>query len=748
MPRSQRIIVLLSLGCLPFLLPAQSVERWRAQLRSTHPDTTQLKLLLELGNYYLYKAGESKPDLDSALYFFQKAQQLNTRLRSQKWGEEISWSMCACHFEAMQPQLGEKFCLSLVKKHQQNKNKALEAAAWMKMGALNRSPEAFGFILSSLEKAYTLFQQMGKSEEAINALKEIADIHLNQGKLRESENELLRVIKEYRAIGYRNLHYTYDLLAAISTLRGNLDRALYYGLEMMKSMEATGDSSSASTFYYRMARVYDEMNQPAKSVVFYRRSLDMDQSANYGLVIAITRNMIQLGQAEEGLTFAQDRIRAFPPENDFERAFAANSLGACYEALGQNAQAEKQYLNMVYYEKQVNSKNYYTARANISIGQFYVKQQKFRQAEPYLKTILDIPLGILTTKMLRDNYLLLFKVDSAQGKYLSAIQHFQQHKLLNDSIFSETKSRQIEELQIKYETAQKEQDIKNLQTASILQANSLQQANLSRNLSFTLVALSLAFLAFLYNRLRTRQRITRKLEFQQIEINQNNRRLQNLLEEKERLLREIHHRVKNNLQIVMSLLNSQAIFLEDGASLAAIRDSQHRVQSIALIHQKLYQSSSITKINMADYIQELVNYLQDSFGLGQKVQFELQVEPLDLDVTQAVPLGLILNEAISNAVKYAFPKNQQGQVWIHLQAQEEEQYLLCIRDNGVGLPADFDLEQSYSLGMSLMKGLSKQLLGTLHLYNENGLEVQIQFQKVLEDQEEESIDLLLKNATE
>jgi two-component sensor histidine kinase len=144
-----------------------------------------------------------------------------------------------------------------------------------------------------------------------------------------------------------------------------------------------------------------------------------------------------------------------------------------------------------------------------------------------------------------------------------------------------------------------------------------------------------------------------------------------LLCQQERLLKEIHHRVKNNLQVVMSLLNSQADALQDKAALSAIQESQHRVQAMALIHQKLYQSEGVARIPMHDYIEEVVAYLHESYCLDQLVRFQLEVEPIELDVTQAVPLGLIINEVITNAFKYAFPGGLPGTVCLSLRRLEE-----------------------------------------------------------------------------
>jgi two-component sensor histidine kinase len=210
---------------------------------------------------------------------------------------------------------------------------------------------------------------------------------------------------------------------------------------------------------------------------------------------------------------------------------------------------------------------------------------------------------------------------------------------------------------------------------------------------------------------------------------QKNQVLQQLLTEKECMLKEIHHRVKNNLQVVMSLLNSQADFLEDKAALSAIQESQHRVRAIALIHQKLYQSEGVARIPMHDYIGEVVAYLRESYCLHHTVRFELQVEPIKLDVTQAVPLGLIINEVITNAFKYAFPDGRPGTVRLSLHRLAKAAYQLTIADNGVGLPAHYDPSRSPSLGMTLLHGFSSQLGGELTITSPSGLTINLVFQE-------------------
>ncbi len=213
-----------------------------------------------------------------------------------------------------------------------------------------------------------------------------------------------------------------------------------------------------------------------------------------------------------------------------------------------------------------------------------------------------------------------------------------------------------------------------------------------------------------------------------VEAGERNRVLQRLVTEKEWLLREVHHRVKNNLQTVVSLLETQSAYLRDDA-LVAIQNSQNRVYAMSLIHQKLYQTENVASINMAAYLPELVHHLRDSYNGRQRVQFRLQIDSLELNVGQSVPVALILNEAITNSIKYAFPVSDSATntIMIDMKAGAGNQVHLVIADNGTGLPADFHNTHTTTLGLRLMKGLTEDLNGNFDIRSDNGTVIAISF---------------------
>lgn len=203
--------------------------------------------------------------------------------------------------------------------------------------------------------------------------------------------------------------------------------------------------------------------------------------------------------------------------------------------------------------------------------------------------------------------------------------------------------------------------------------------------------------------------------------------LKKSLLEKEILIKEIHHRVKNNLNVVISLLNSQARRITNKKAIEAFKDSVSRIYSMAFVHQHLYQSKDLSSINIKDYIKTMANRAFSSYRINNKVKMELEIDNIIMNIEKSIPLGLIINEIISNAFKHAFPKNQKGSVNISLKKIKNDIYELIVQDNGTGLSEKIDFEKTESLGLYLIKILVDQLKGTLELSRENGTKFVIRF---------------------
>jgi len=208
------------------------------------------------------------------------------------------------------------------------------------------------------------------------------------------------------------------------------------------------------------------------------------------------------------------------------------------------------------------------------------------------------------------------------------------------------------------------------------------------------------------------------------------KQLQRSLEEKEILLKEIHHRVKNNLMIISSLLNLQSQYIIDKESKGIFKESQNRARSMAMIHERLYQSTDLKKIDFGDYIQSLSTELFNTYVADPSlIKLNINVDDIFLDINTAIPLGLIVNELITNSLKHAFPKGNKGQINVDFHPIDDH-YEFTVKDNGIGFPEDLDYQNTDSLGLQIVNSLTDQIDGEIELNRDNGTEFKIKFPEV------------------
>ncbi|GAO44693.1 putative two-component histidine kinase [Flavihumibacter petaseus NBRC 106054] len=496
--------------------------------------------------------------------------------------------------------------------------------------------------------------------------------------------------------------------------------------------------------------------------------------------------MMKLGMAAEASTEIKTALRRYPPPTPFALTTATIAQARVYAGLKDYALAEETFLKAL--ELTSHHERYqtpYQTTINRNLADLYIDRGNWTSARTFINRVLETN-AHLTTQGIADAHLVAFRADSALGDFRSAMLHLQKSKTINDSLNAVSKLRQAEELQLQYETEKMTQDVKLKQQTILLLQNSqalqsreyeenrlqflldnknkenelltlnaaaavkdknlllsqqnitqlktdidnrkarLEEANFTRNITFVFVGLLALIAVLLFWQYRSKQAATRIIGKKNEVLEGLVREKEGLLEEKDWLLKEVHHRVKNNLQTVVSLLESQSVYLDEKA-LQANQDSRNRVYAMSLVHQKLYQSENIASIQMDTYLSELVIHLRDSMGDGH-ILFRLQLQPVKLDVSQAIPIGLILNEAITNAIKYAFPVKASGQaITIGMQLQPSGELCLTVQDNGIGLPPGVESGNPAGLGMRLMKGLTGDIMGNFDLRSDHGTTVTVSF---------------------
>jgi PAS domain S-box-containing protein len=212
--------------------------------------------------------------------------------------------------------------------------------------------------------------------------------------------------------------------------------------------------------------------------------------------------------------------------------------------------------------------------------------------------------------------------------------------------------------------------------------------------------------------------------------------LKTSLKEKEVLIREIYHRTKNNMQVISSLLGLRAALTDEVQIKNILQDMRDRIQTISMVHQKLYQSQNLSRVNLKDYISDLANLIVTSHSNDfDKISLELDLDSINVELDIAVPCGLIINELLSNSIKYAFPGDRKGSIKVMLKKLDDEIIELIVSDDGIGISEEFEYMNKNTLGMQLLKGISEdQLMGKINITTNNGMNCSVRFKNIYLDE--------------
>ncbi|HHC80692.1 MAG TPA: histidine kinase [Flavobacteriia bacterium] len=494
--------------------------------------------------------------------------------------------------------------------------------------------------------------------------------------------------------------------------RGELDKAADYALESLRLGKKLKDTNAQAIAYSDLSNLFWKQSKFDKGVEFGLKSLQFFELRNINnldydfTLYVVGNNYLELKQYKRALEYFERSIAIG------ERYGFYNNLSDVYISLtdldtylGNYNTAAEAGKNAVKYAELLDN-NFMIMRSWLSIGKSQLKQKQYTNAIISLKKCIQI-----ATVDFGDEYYLSQAYEALAQAYFGnknfekAYVALAEHDKLKAAVFTAEADQRISLLQTKFGVALKEDTIK-LRDATIKQQRSKQ------TLIMVIASLLLVLLTVLYVTYRKDKNKTKLLKKQH--------------DEKSFLLKEIHHRVKNNLEVVSSLLALQSNQLQDDAAKNAMQDSQNRVHSMSMIHQRLYQGKNLASIEMKDYCFNLTAHVLDSFGAEEQINVKCNMKPIELDVDTAVPIGLIVNELLTNILKYAFPDNKKGTITITLEKKDRNTLLLQVADNGVGIQEG--VIRGTGFGTQLISLLTQQLNGKMKTKTNKNKGTQISFE--------------------
>jgi two-component sensor histidine kinase len=537
-----------------------------------------------------------------------------------------------------------------------------------------------------LEKALSLAKQTKAVHLMPIIYGDLAVANVNQKKLelglqylQQQEQGYLQQDSTQKMIGvYKKLLYVLKRLGKYEAATAAAFQGLQIAQELGDKREEGSMNGKLGSLFYTLED-YEKGGQYAEKAYQIAKSINHESDRIYAVRLLGDLKTMQEDYAA-ALAYQQEALAYYrEKQSTIQLSAALTSVGETLYRMERFTEAEEALQEALTNE---GTDQYY---AYHPLARTYVAQGKYQQALAPMRAALEQHRSINNRFAMQKSYDELTQIYSALGQYDSAFHYSQLDQALSDSLLNAQTNERMAELETQYETAQKEAKIE-------LQATQLRQQRqfLWGIGAFLLLAIGGGGLLWSLNR-----------------------RLQQRNAEKELLIKEVHHRVKNNLQVLSSLLYLQSRHIQDETALDAVREGQNRVESMSLIHQKLYTTDTLTTVDMQDYLRNLGDNLLDSFGiLDDRITVLYEVAPLQLDVDTAIPMGLISNELLTNTLKYAFKPNQSGQVWIRLR-EKGQQLVLEIADTGNGSAAVTPGKQGTSFGSSLIDMLSKKLKGKI-----------------------------------
>lgn len=581
------------------------------------------------------------------------------------------------------------------------------------------------------EKAYEILSKTKDVKNHLNAASYLAYAYLdnsNYDKARKILLENLSLAHKYndpKILGrlYLFLGETYeDETASVEELK-NYKKALYY-------YNKTNDIIGKVSLYQRIAYVYKNINLYDEALKYLNLAIDQKPDEYNTTIIQVEKarvfNKLEDYAAAKELAL-KNEVALTKNEQNSSDIFLVNQLCLAISNFGLKEYKEAIRIGKAILASDIDNE---TKMSTLNIvGHSYLELNNLEEAKRYVDKSLDLVKDV-SGYGIEDVYLIKSKLEQALGNYKSALAYSNKYNVLHVEQNKKINHNRIQHLQVDFEVAEKENEIKKLEIKELQYTLNIEKQKKYLIISSFLILMALISIIVFFRITKSIKKRNLIIENSNLALSKSQLLLQKSLHEKEILLKEIHHRVKNNLQLVMSLLNIQARESDSRDLDDFLEKGQSRIISMALIHENLYQTDQLDNVNFQEYIENLVHNIKNTFSNhNDNILTEVKAVDANFDIQTSIPLGLIINELYCNILKHAFPEQKQGKIVIELNHKDHDNFQLTVSDNGVGL--NDNTSDKKTLGLELVYLLVDQLCGKITLLKDQGTKYIIDFKEIV-----------------
>ena len=633
------------------------------------------------------------------------------------------------------------------------------ADALNNMGHYFRKTYSYDAAIENFQRALNIYRELKLDYDIANIYDNIGHIYWSMGDFPNTLDYYSRSLGIFIALNEpKRQSASYNNLGSVYFRLGMYDESMEYFLNSLTIREEMNDSLIHSTLN-NIGNIYVRLNDYEKALEMYQRSLEYKRKGN--LETQSTLNNIgnvylNLDEYDYALRYLSEALIINEENEDEQRISASlNNIAIVYEEEGKIDEALLIYQKALAIKQKIGD-NYGYANTSKNLGSIYLMKKNYKQAEFHLKESLEIAKKINARDIIKNVYDLMSKYYSETKDYQKAYLFKNYFSNLRDSLFNEEVNDKIAQYKANFTIEQtlREKEL-------LIKDNQIYKFQVEKDRSYRLILflillllIMIAILLFFNNNkkkkinklltgvnekledevaVRTSELVSSNEDLRQ-EVSarkETSDKLKSLLNEKEIMLKEIQHRVKNNLQIISSIMNIQSRSSKSEDSIEMFKNIQNRIISMSLVQEQLYSSGDLALVDFNNYVSSLITNLFGAFGIRTaNIKSIININDIHLNINTAIPCGLLINEIVTNSIKHGFNENKKGEIYINMKEDEDDYLHLEISDNGDGLPDGIDYKKPESTGMELIRIMILQLSAKVELIKENGVAYKLKFRKL------------------